>query len=262
MRLTHEQADGIRTVETRYPTELASQMPAHQPPAVRNAILATLGQGPRQRTAQQLADRLERRWHSWGFADKRRSGEIGSDPGVVICLLTRHVCAYDRCEDGTDIDTGQPCKVCPDRERLRRERNKPLPHHPEQHDSQRPTQTWWECSTPECRQPGKGTPPADGLCAPCRTQAEAAATAAEQLTAHLTQQETTQQLQAEQDRSQLLEAAYTEHGERAKEAEPCTSAEEAERHRNEDAEKQRLREHLAQEHPELVQFRQPSKPPF
>ena len=78
--MTREQADAIRTVETRYPPKLATQMPDYQPPAIRNAILAALGQASRQRSAEQLADRLERRWHRWGFADNTAPAKSGATP--------------------------------------------------------------------------------------------------------------------------------------------------------------------------------------
>lgn len=185
VRMTREQASAVRTIEARYPAELAARMPAYRPAALRNAILATLGDAPRQRSAEQLADRLERRWYSWGYAEKNRRGEISSYPGVAIALLTRHVCGHDRCEDGTDIDGGGPCRTCPDREQLRRDRSKapPLPRQ-RSHDAG-PAPARWECSAPECRAPGRGAAPADGLCASCRSQAKDAAQAVRRLAADL-----------------------------------------------------------------------------
>ncbi|MFG2895261.1 hypothetical protein [Streptomyces sp. NPDC048248] len=187
-QLSQEQAGALRAVEARYPAELAAQMPAHRPPAIRNAIQAALGEAARQRTCQQLADRLERRWYNWGFADKHRRGEIASYPGVVVSLLTRHICAYDRCEDGWDIDTGEPCRTCPERQQLRHERRKAHPHN-RLWERERVGPAYWECTVPECRQPGKGTPPPDGLCPTCRAQAEQAAAAAQRVAQHLVRED-------------------------------------------------------------------------
>jgi hypothetical protein len=260
VRMSQDQAAAVRAIEARYPAELAARMPTYRPPALRNAILAALGDAPRQRTAAQLADRLERRWYSWGYAEKNRQGEISSYPGVVIALLTRHVCGYDRCEDGTDVDTGEPCRTCPDREQLRRDRSKaPLPRqHPH---GDEPATARWECSGPDCRAPGRGKAPADGLCSSCRSQAHHAAEATQRLAADLAVREGARPPKADEA---VVDAAYAEHSAReeavAEQRRQATA--EAARRRADEAETHRLREQLAQDHPELRQFRQSATAPW
>ncbi|MGW4476979.1 hypothetical protein ACWENQ_45625 [Nonomuraea sp. NPDC004354] len=96
------------------PAVLASRIPAHGARRVQGAIRTELLRGTR--TAAELADRIGRRWTGgrWDQAD------IVDPTAVAITLvrLARIPCANVRCEDGTDLDTGQPCAACATRPRL------------------------------------------------------------------------------------------------------------------------------------------------
>ncbi|MGW1894174.1 hypothetical protein ACWCP6_28595 [Streptomyces sp. NPDC002004] len=256
VRMTREQARAVKLVESAYPASLVAKMPAYRPPTVRDAILATLGTGPAQRTAEQIAARLERRWYAWSFADKDRQGEIRSYPGVVVRLISSQPCGNARCEDGIDIDDGEPCRACPERQHDRRSRPKsPVPG-PRQQEA---TRVRWECADADCRRPGRGELPADGLCPDCRERAAKAAAAAQRLAGELARQNETRRHQASEAWQKVLDEAYAEHQERkkeqgrrqAKEAEEVVATAQQE---SDQAETLRLREQLAQEYPELAEY--------
>lgn len=72
-----------------------------------------------QRTAQQLVDRLARRWMAFGYDNDSMTVDgrgIGSAYGVLKELLSPSKCwrGDARCEDGVDIDKGTPCARCAD----------------------------------------------------------------------------------------------------------------------------------------------------
>ncbi|MER7688798.1 hypothetical protein [Streptomyces sp. NPDC097610] len=259
VRMTRDQAKAVTTVEERYPAELAQKMPQYRPPVVRDTILGLLGQAPHQRTAEQLAQRLERRWYRWGFAEKDRKGEINSYPGVVAQLLSAQPCGAPRCEDGTDIDDDEPCRACLERQDERRSQHSGVPS---SRTNRRPKPggalCYWECAEPDCRQPGWGEPSADGLCPACRTRAAEAADAGRRLAAQLAQEEEDRQAQTARAWADLLTQAYEEHEHRSRnEAERLAHDAAKARASTAEAEQDRLlREQLAEEHPELARYSQ------
>lgn len=163
VRMTQVQARAVRAVEDGYPPELVGSMPTHRPKVVRDVILSLLDAGPEQRTAQQLARRISRRWHAWGYAQKHRNGEIVSYPAVVSELLRVNHCGNPRCEDGEDVDDGHPCHACPERHLIRRSRAGAVPA--ARRVAEQPGR--WECVEPSCRRPGRGEGPPGGLCPQC-----------------------------------------------------------------------------------------------
>lgn len=170
---TREQLAQVRAVHAYFPAQLA--VPSI--PVISNAILAALaGDVPgADRTVAQLGARIQDRWHSHGWAMKVLEGqEIRSAVGVALDLVRPYGrgdkwgCADVRCEAGVNIDTGEPCQVCPqriaDRRTDRRNGGAEKPPMPGQRSS-------GECAVDSCALPL----PADStdvLCPRCRKRAD------------------------------------------------------------------------------------------
>ncbi|MFI2373201.1 hypothetical protein [Streptomyces sp. NPDC018833] len=255
VRMTQQQGADVRTVEQGYPAELAACMPGYRPPAVRDAILATLGRAPSQRTAEQLAARVERRWYAWGFDEKHREGAILSYPGVVIRLISLQPCGNDRCEDGQVIDTGDPCRACAERKIDRRsDRRNGVPV--QRTADPRPAPSWWECG--QCRRPGRDGAPADGLCGSCRNETEDAAPSTAHPADEPARGDRLRKEEAAASWTLTLQDAYEEHEQRGHEAarrhERVAAA--AARRAADEEESRLLRDELTQQYPELASYRQ------
>jgi hypothetical protein len=149
-------------------------------PAVTDAILEALAAGrPESRTVEQLGARIDRRWYVHGWARRLEAGERIEQPvGVAIDLVRAYGrddkwgCANSRCEDGADIDTGEECRVCPERLADRRWARKTAGGTPEPSATpariEKTATGFRECP---CRNPiPKGSN--DHLCRDCRKQAD------------------------------------------------------------------------------------------
>ncbi|MGW7504330.1 hypothetical protein ACWGIR_22755 [Streptomyces albidoflavus] len=167
-RMTRAEAKAVRAVEAAWPKELAELLPPYTLPVIRDAVLAALD----ARTAQQLTERIRHRWEAYGFAHDLLSAEgrgLKSAVGVAVALVRPSTdCPDPMCEDGTNLSSGAPCRVCPERRADRRSRRGSGAQ------SAVGTSEHWECAVPTCRRPGKGTPAEDGLCPACRAELEAA----------------------------------------------------------------------------------------
>lgn len=170
---TREQLAQVRAVHAHFPDQLA--VPSI--PVVSNAILAALaGDVPgADRTVDQLGARIEDRWHRHGWALKVLEGqEIRSAVGVALDLVRPYGrgdkwgCADVRCEAGVNVDTGEPCQVCPqriaDRRADRRNGGAEKPPMPGQRSS-------GECAVDSCALPLPADS-ADVLCPRCRKRAD------------------------------------------------------------------------------------------
>ncbi|MGA4803586.1 hypothetical protein [Streptomyces lavendulocolor] len=181
-RMTREQAAAVRTVEAGLPAELVALLPKHRPPVVRHALLEAVS----GRTAQQIVERVSRRWIAWGYALQAHDGEIERPVGVLVRLLEHGKCSDPLCEDGTVLDTGAGCRACQERRTTRRTASKrssgtSVPGQRPATESTAPAA--WACV--DCERTGKGPAPEDGVCRDCRAAAEAAA---QQLASRLEQE--------------------------------------------------------------------------
>ncbi|MFZ3475789.1 hypothetical protein ACODT3_40475 [Streptomyces sp. 4.24] len=260
--MSAEQAAVVATVESAWPEALATLLPKNRPAEITKAILAALDGG---RTAEQLAERVRRRWWEHGYAmDAVEGGKgIGSPVGVAVALVRVPVdCPDPMCEDGSRIQFG-PQDVCPKCEE-RRAARRADGHRgavPGPRSAAGLAPVWWDCEGTQadgasCTATGKGTRPEDGLCWPChaRVEAHVIAHAAASLQVQLDAEHATQaeRAKAAVRWNMMLDAAYAEHAERevAKDA-VLRAWREAEVEGT-----QRLREQLAREYPELAAYAQ------
>lgn len=235
-------------MEAGWPPELAALLPPHRPTVLREAILHALDQG---RTPQQLAERIQQRWWTHGYARALAQGQLASPVGVAVGLVRPSTdCPDPMCEDGITLHLGDPCPKCVERRADRRRGRVPSQH------KRGSRLQWWECQGNDCTAAGKGARPDSGLCHRCRHQAE-----------HQEIQRATAGLMAEAEADQeaerlrqsirwerLLDDAYTEHAEKSRTAQDQA---EAERHAAATAqETHRLRKQLLREHPELAPYAQ------
>ncbi|WP_330328211.1 hypothetical protein [Streptomyces pseudovenezuelae] len=110
-REQHQQAAGFFQA---LPKELADLVPANPPSNLKAAVLEALAAGrPQERTAQQLVDfRLLPKWNKH-YASTDAAGPIERPVGVLIAMLRRDAeCGDARCDERTNVDTGQPCRAC------------------------------------------------------------------------------------------------------------------------------------------------------
>lgn len=94
------------------PSRLRDQLPNPVPKAVVDAIRKELVRGL---TADQLVERVGRRWQNHGYENDAESADgpgILRPVGVAIALVRRGQCTSERCDDGTDVDTGARCRTC------------------------------------------------------------------------------------------------------------------------------------------------------
>ncbi|MFJ6501658.1 hypothetical protein [Streptomyces virginiae] len=255
-RMSSEQAAAVATVEAAWPEGLAALLPKYRPVVIRDTILAALDGG---RTAEQLAERVRRRWWNHGYAMDAAAGGtgIGSPVGVAVGLVRPSTdCPDPMCEDGARIHVGPQdvCPKCEERRAARRAaRRQGIVPGPREAG---PAAVWWDCEGEGCDATGKGTRPQDGLCWKCHDQAEAETI--ERATAGLRAEMDAEYVaQAERAKAaakwaQMLDDAYAEHSER----EATKSAAVRARRVAEVEETRRLREQLAWEHPELAAYAQ------
>ena len=164
---SREQLAQVRAVRAFFPAELT----VPDIPDVSDAILGALaGDVPgAERTVDQLGARIQDRWHRHGWAMKVLSGEkIRTAVGVALDLVRPYKrgdkwgCADVRCDAGVNVDTREPCQVCPQRIADRRtDRRNGSAAVPGQGGGSNP---YRECA---CRNPIPKDS-TDGLCLDCR----------------------------------------------------------------------------------------------
>ncbi|MFD5899666.1 helix-turn-helix domain-containing protein [Streptomyces sp. NPDC060366] len=248
-RMTREQAAAVAAVEAAWPAELAELLPKYRPDVIRDAVLDAVAYG---RTADQLVERVRRRWSTHGYSDalSHEGKGIGSPVGVAVALVRPPAdCPDPMCEDGTLLHLNSACVKCEQR-RLDRRADRRQGQVPGPRADRRPR--GWTCENPDCRKPGRGEAPGDGLCSACRQELQASAA---RLSDQLAADETERQRAADAASWGLvLEDAYGEHQER--EDEIHAAAEREHQLEAEAAESRRIQAELLREHPELAQYAQ------
>lgn len=98
------------------------------PAAIEGAIRTELARGL---SPAQLVTRAKRRYLEFGIERDIESAEgegVRTPVGALISLVRAGRCTSPRCDDGTDLDTGEECRTC---ERDREDR-RPAPQEPVQ----------------------------------------------------------------------------------------------------------------------------------
>jgi hypothetical protein len=115
--LTREQRQQVDAFFQTLPTHLADLVPANPPANLKAAVLEALAVGePQGRTPQQLVEyRMLPKWNKH-YASQEAAGPIRKPVGVLIALLKRDAeCGDVRCDERTNVDSGQPCRSCEQR---------------------------------------------------------------------------------------------------------------------------------------------------
>jgi hypothetical protein len=177
-RMDKSTAVAFRTVVDALPADLRQLTKRPLPVRVPARPLGDLiREQLRERTSEQLVERIGRRWIQHRWEEKCCSAMAGeplrSGVGIAVELLKAPDCSHPRCEDGTDIDTKAPCRACPERrEERRRSRRSGEGAIPLQADRQGVGPTKWWCATDGCGYNSYGAAPADAMCPDCRTERE------------------------------------------------------------------------------------------
>jgi hypothetical protein len=112
--LTRAQRQQVDTFFQALPKQLAGLVPEHPPANLQTAVLEALAvDQPQERTPQQLVEfRMLPKWDKH-YASKDAAGPIRKPVGVLIALLKRDAeCGDTRCDERTNVDTGEPCIPC------------------------------------------------------------------------------------------------------------------------------------------------------
>lgn len=67
------------------------------------------------RTAEQLVDRVSRRWWSHGYAKKFEAGQLERPVGAAVAMLQHGECPDPQCEDTKILGTTKACVLCEER---------------------------------------------------------------------------------------------------------------------------------------------------
>ncbi|MFF4726418.1 hypothetical protein ACFY3M_13905 [Streptomyces mirabilis] len=159
-RLTPVETALVAVVERAVPPSLLELLEAQKVPHTwRVSVLREL----EHRTAEQLADRVARRWVRHRYQSHLLAGRGIDNPYKVLQALVRAgECPDAGCDDGELVDTGADCRTCQQRRANRRGGAVP---------SQRSGRRWWECRI--CRDPKHREPqPEDRVCQDCNREAE------------------------------------------------------------------------------------------
>jgi hypothetical protein len=115
--MTREQHQQAAAFFQALPKQLADLVPDNPPSNLKTAVLEALAVGrPQERTAQQLVDfRLLPKWNKH-YASTDVAGPLERPVGVLIAMLRRDTeCGDFRCDERTNVDTGEPCRSCGER---------------------------------------------------------------------------------------------------------------------------------------------------
>lgn len=112
--LTPRQRQQVDAFFHSLPKQLADLVPSSPPRNLKAAVLEALAVGqPQERTPEQLVTyRLLPKWDGH-YASRDVAGPLERPVGVLIAMLRRDKeCQDDRCDERTEVDTGQPCRLC------------------------------------------------------------------------------------------------------------------------------------------------------
>ena len=112
--LTREQRQQVDSFFQALPKQLADLVPANVPGNLKTAVLEALAADrPEERTVEQVLEfRVLPKWDKH-YASRDATGPIRKPVGVLVALLKWDAeCGDKRCDERTNVDTGQPCISC------------------------------------------------------------------------------------------------------------------------------------------------------
>jgi DNA-binding transcriptional ArsR family regulator len=162
----------VSIVVAALPPELTPLVEAASGTAVPRTLVTAIKEQLGERSAEQLAERVARRWHTHGYAGRHAAGAVTRPVGVAVALVRAGECGHARCEDGVDLDTGAACTACTERRKDHRADNRADRRH---QDARQITSAPDEptCPTRQSTCPGCGVPGSSGVpCIACRSRHE------------------------------------------------------------------------------------------
>lgn len=112
--LTREETRQYEALVQTLPPELAALVPKNAPRDLKQAVLDALADGTAaSRSPQQLVDfRLMPKWDKH-YSSRDQAGALLRPVGVLRAMLRRDAeCGDARCDERTNVDTGEPCRAC------------------------------------------------------------------------------------------------------------------------------------------------------
>jgi hypothetical protein len=107
----HAAMADVSRVVAGLPVPVREALEEISPLAPRTIVAIIRDELNRGLTAERLIERATDRWHLRGYVEAHNDGKIRNLYGLTHGLL-RNDCTSPRCDDGTDIDTGQLCRTC------------------------------------------------------------------------------------------------------------------------------------------------------
>lgn len=101
--------EAIRLVLAKLPPELRAAVPRRCWGVIRSWIRSGLA----DRSPAELADRIDRRWYTWGYAEQHVRGQIQDPIAVFRTLIAPGICPDPQCEDGYWTALGADGRACP-----------------------------------------------------------------------------------------------------------------------------------------------------
>jgi hypothetical protein len=108
-------APEVAQVLAAFPKELREAMQETAHTETPKTLLTEIGKQLRERTVEQLVDRVSRRWLAHGYAQKFEARELARPVGAAVAMVRQGECPDARCEDGRVLDTGADCVLCIER---------------------------------------------------------------------------------------------------------------------------------------------------
>jgi hypothetical protein len=112
--LTPDQRQQVAAFFQSLPKQLADLVPANPPGNLKAAVLEALAADrPEARTVEQLVEyRLMPKWDRY-YSSREQAGPLERPVGALVAMLRRDAeCGDPRCDERTNVDSGQACLSC------------------------------------------------------------------------------------------------------------------------------------------------------
>jgi hypothetical protein len=103
-----------------FPAPLQQAMHTSTGGRVPKTLVAEITRQLRNRNAQQLCERVTRRWETHRYRALLEAGQLSRPVGAAVAMLRHGECPDPMCEDGVVLDTGTDCRSCIERRKDQR----------------------------------------------------------------------------------------------------------------------------------------------